>query len=85
MSRTLRAEEHEGLWHIPREGEVPNMRVFRGFAILLTVALISLGILILYDSMARRSAAASDAVIPGAVLFSLALTLLYILSRPTVK
>jgi len=61
------------------------MRVFKGFAILLTVAFISVGIFILYDPMARRSAAASDSVIPGAVLFSLALTLLYFLSRPTLK
>jgi protein-S-isoprenylcysteine O-methyltransferase Ste14 len=70
---------------VPGEEEVPKMRIFRGFAILFTVALISLGIFILYDSMARRSAAASDSVIAGAVLFSLALTLLYFISRPTVK
>jgi hypothetical protein len=61
------------------------MRIFRGFAILLMVVLISLGIFILYDSLARRSAAASDNVIAGAVLFSLALTLLYFISRPAVK
>ena len=61
------------------------MRVFRGFAIFITVALISLGIFILYDSLAGRSAAASDGVIPGAVLFTLALVMLYFLSRPTVK
>jgi len=61
------------------------MRVFRGFAILLTVTVISVGIFILYDSMARRSAAGSDGVIVGAVLVSLALTLLYFLSRPAVK
>jgi hypothetical protein len=61
------------------------MRVFRGFAIILTVALISLGIFILYDPLARRSAAASDGVIPGAVLFTFALVLLYFLARPTVK
>jgi len=39
----------------------------------------------LYDSMAQRSAAASDGVIAGAVLFSLALTLLYFLARPAAK
>jgi hypothetical protein len=61
------------------------MRIFRDFAILLTLALISLGIFILHDAMARRSAAASDSVIAGAVLFSLALTLLYFISRPTVR
>jgi protein-S-isoprenylcysteine O-methyltransferase Ste14 len=61
------------------------MRVFGGFAILLTVVLILLGIFILYDSMTRRSAAASDSVIAGAVLFSLALTLLYFISKPAVK
>ena len=61
------------------------MRVFKGFAILLTVTMISVGIFMLYDSMAQRSAAASDKVIAGAVLFSLALTLLYFLSRPAAK
>ena len=61
------------------------MRAFRGFAIALMLALISLGIFILYNSMARRSAAAADSVIAGAVLFSLALTLLYYISRPTIK
>jgi hypothetical protein len=70
---------------MPQEGEVPNMRVFSGFAILLTVALVSLGIFVLCDSMTRRSAAASDGVIAGAVLFSLALTLLYFLPRPALK
>src|SRR6266480_1351661 len=39
----------------------------------------------LYDSMAQRSAAASDSVIAGAVFFSLALTLLYFLARPAAK
>ena len=88
MSRALRAAEHEGLCiHRYTAGgrEVPYMRIFRGFAILLSVALISVGIFILYDSMARRSAAGSDGVIVGAVLVSLALTLLYFLSRPAVK
>ena len=61
------------------------MRVFRGFGIFLTVAFISLGVFILYDPLARRSAAASDGVIPGAVLFTLALAMLYFLSRPIVK
>jgi len=61
------------------------MRVFSGFAILLTVALVSLGIFVLCDSMARRGAAASDRIMTGAVLFSLALTLLYFLSRPALK
>ena len=61
------------------------MRVFRGFAIFLTVAFISLGVFVLYDPLARRSATASDMVIPGAVLFTLALAMLYFLSRPTVK
>jgi uncharacterized membrane protein YgdD (TMEM256/DUF423 family) len=85
VSWTFRAEKHEGLSQMPQEGEVPNMRVFSGFAILLTVALVSLGIYVLCDSTARRSAAASDAVIAGAVLFSLALTLLYFLPRPALK
>jgi hypothetical protein len=84
VSRSVRAEEHEGSLQIPREGEVPNMRVFRGVAILLTVALISPGIFILYDSMARRSAPASDGVIAGVVLFSLALALPHFLPRPAV-
>lgn len=61
------------------------MKIFRGFVILLTLTSISIGIFILYDSIARKRAAASDHVIVGAVLFSLALTLLYFLSRPTVK
>jgi len=47
--------------------------------------MISVGIFMLYDSLAQRSAAASDSVIAGAVLFSLALTLLYFLSRPAAK
>jgi len=61
------------------------MRVFRGFAIVLMLTLISLGVFVLYNSMARRSAAGADSVIAGAVLFSLALTLLYYISRPTIK
>jgi hypothetical protein len=61
------------------------MSVFRGFAILLTVELVSLGIFALCDSMARRSAAVSDSVIASAVLFSLALTLPYFLPRPAPK
>jgi len=61
------------------------MRVFRGLAIALMLALISVGIFILCNSMARRSAAEADSVIAGAVLFSLALTLLYYISRLTIK
>jgi hypothetical protein len=68
-----------------QEGEVPNMRVSSGFAILLTVALVPLGIFALCDSMTRRSAAASDGVIAGRVLFSPALTSLYFLPRPALK
>jgi hypothetical protein len=85
MSWAFGAEEHAGLSHIPQKGEVPNMRVFSGFAILLRVAMVSLGIFVLCDSMARRSAAASDGVIASAVLFSLGLTLLYLLSRPALR
>ncbi len=70
---------------MPQEGEVPNMSVFSGFAILLTVALVSLGIFVLCDSSARRSAAASDGVIASAVFFSLPLTLLYFLPRPSLR
>jgi len=84
MSRAVRAEEHEGSLQIPREGEVPNMRVFGGVAILLTVAVISPGVFILYDSMARRSTQAFDGVRAGVVLFSLALPFLHFLSRPAV-
>ena len=78
-------QEHEGLSSIPREVEVPNMRVSRGFAILLTVTLISVGIFILYDSVTRHRAAGSDSVIAGAVLFSLNVTLLYFLARQAVN
>ena len=85
MTCTFRAKEHEASSQMPQEGEVPNMRAFSGFAILLTVALVSLGIFVPCDSMARRSAAASDTVMAGAVLFSLALTLLYFLPRPALK
>jgi hypothetical protein len=84
LPRIIRNEEYEG-FALSCEGVGSNMRVFRGFAIILTVALISLGIFILYDPLARRNAAASDGVIPGAVLFTFALALLYFLSRPTVK
>ena len=82
MSWTLRAEEHEGLSQMPQEGEVPHMSVFSGFAILITAVLVSLGIFVLCDSIARRSAEISDSVLAGAVLFSLALTLLYFLPLP---
>ena len=85
MSWTVRAEKHEGSSHMPQEGEVPNMSVFSGFAILLTVALVALGTFVLCDSMAGRSAAASDGVLGGAVFFSLPLTLLYFLPRPALK
>ncbi len=85
MTCTFRAKEHEAFSQMPQEGEVPNMRVFSGFAILLTVALVSLGIFVLCDSVVRRSAAASDSVMAGAGLFSLALTLLYFRSRPALK
>jgi hypothetical protein len=85
MSWTFRAEEHEPLSQMPQEGEVPNMSVFSGFAILITVALVSLGNFVLCDSIARRSVAVSDSVIASAVLFSLALTLLYFLPRPDLK
>jgi len=84
LPRIIRNEEYEG-FALYRERVGSNMRVFRGFAIILAVALISLAIFILYDPLARRSAAASDGVIPGAVLFTFALVLLYFLSRPTVK
>ncbi len=47
--------------------------------------MISVGIFMLYDSMAQRTAAASDSVIAGAVFFSLALTLLYFLARAAAK
>lgn len=70
---------------MPSEGEVSNMRVFSGFAILLTVALVSLEIFVLCNSVARRSAEASDGVIAGALLFSLAHSLLYFLPRPALK
>jgi len=66
---------------MPQEGEVPNMSVFSGFAILDTVVLVSLGIFVLRDSIARRSTEVSDSVLAGAVLFSLALTLPYFLPR----
>ncbi len=82
MSWTFRAEEHEGLSQMPQEGEVPNMSVFSGFAILITVVLVSLGIFVLCDSIAPRSAEVSDSVLAGAVLFSLAIILLYFLPRP---
>jgi len=85
MSWTFRAEKQEGSSPIPQEREVPNMSVFSGFAILLTVALVALGIFVLCDSMARRSAAASDGVLAGAVFFSRPLTLLYFLPRPALK
>jgi hypothetical protein len=87
MSWTFRAEEHKGLSQMPQEGEVPNMSVFSGFAILITVVLVSLGIFVLFDSIARRSAAAPDGVIAGAVLFSfsLVLTSLYFLRRPALN
>jgi hypothetical protein len=84
VSRIVRAEEHERSLQIPREGEVPNMRVFRGVAILPTVVLISPGVFILCDSMARRGAPAFDGVTAGVVLFSLALPFLHFLSRPAV-
>jgi hypothetical protein len=81
MPWTFRAEEHEGLSQVPQEGEVPNMSVFSGFAILITAVLVSLGILVLCDSIARRSAAAPDDVIAGAVLFSLSFLLCSISSH----
>jgi hypothetical protein len=59
------------------------MSVFSEFTILITVLLVSLGIFFLCDSIARRGAEVSDSVLAGAVLFSLALTLLYFLQdRP---
>jgi len=67
---------------MPSEVEVPNMWVFSGFAIFLTAALVSLGLFVFCHSIARRSAEISDSVLAGAVLFSLALTLLYFLPRP---
>ena len=87
MSRTFRAEEHEALSQMPQEGEGPNMSVFSGFAILLTVALVSLGIFVLPVCIGRRSAAAPDGVIVGDVLFSfsLVLALLNFLSWPAVE
>jgi hypothetical protein len=80
MSRALRAEQHQGSLQIPREGAVPNMSIFRPFAILLTVALILPGVFILYDS----SAPASGSLLAGVVLFSLALPFLHFLSSPAV-
>src|SRR5439155_26321556 len=65
--------------------EAAKMRVFKGSAIALMLALISLAIFILYNSMASRSAAEADSVIAGAVLFSLALTLPYYITSPTIK
>ena len=67
---------------MPQEGEVPSMSVFSGFAILITAVLVSLGIFVLGDSLALRSAEISDCVLAGAVLFSVALTLPYFLPRP---
>jgi hypothetical protein len=61
------------------------MRAFRGFAIVRTVTLIAVGILILYDPFVRGSATAPDALKPGSALFSMALTLLFFISRPAVK
>ena len=58
------------------------MSVFSGFAILITAVLVSLGIFVLCDSLALRSAEISDCVLAGAVLFSVALTLPYFLPRP---
>lgn len=85
MTGTFRAKEHEAFSQMPQEGEVPNMKVFSGFAILLTVALVSLEIFVLCDSVVRRSVAASDTILAGAVLLSLAHTLLYFLPRPALK
>jgi hypothetical protein len=85
MTCTFRAKGHKAFSQMPQEGEVPNMMVFSGFAILLTVALVSLGIFVLCNSMVLRSAATCDSVMAGAVLFSLALTLLYFLPRPALK
>ena len=52
---------------------------------LLILTFISLGILFLYDSVSHPRAAAPGQVITGAVFCSLALTLLYFLSRPAEK
>jgi len=83
--RGLGEEEHESHSPILGEEEVGKMRAFRGFAVFLMVVSVSGGIFILYDSRTRQSATSYDAIIPGAVLFSLALTLLYFISRPAVK
>ena len=61
------------------------MRAFRGFAIFLALVLIALGIFILYDSLTQKVAAAPGQIIAGAVLCSLALALLYFVSRPALK
>jgi len=46
------------------------MRVFKGFAILLTVTMISVGTFMLYDPMDSGAQQLLDSVIAGAVLFS---------------
>jgi hypothetical protein len=61
------------------------MRVFRGFAILPALVSISLGVFILYDSLARQVAAAPGQIIAGALFRSLDLALLYFVSRPALK
>jgi hypothetical protein len=61
------------------------MRVFRGFAILLALVSILFGVLILYDSVAWQVAAAPGQIIAGALFCSLALSLLYFVSRPAPK
>jgi hypothetical protein len=61
------------------------MRVYGGFAILLALVAISLGVLILYNSLARQVAAAPGQIIAGAVFCSLALALLYFASRPALQ
>jgi hypothetical protein len=61
------------------------MRVYGGFAILLALVAISLGVLILYDSLSRQVTAAPGQTIAGAVFCSLALALLYFVSRPALQ
>jgi hypothetical protein len=61
------------------------MRVFRGFAIFLALAFVSIGIVMSFDSVSQPRAPASDHVSAGAVFCSLAFTLVYFLPRPVVK
>lgn len=61
------------------------MKFFKGFAVLLALTFILLGILFLYDSVSHPIAAAPGQIIAGAFFCSLALTLVYFLLRPAEK